>query len=222
VPRVTKTTSRPEVVGGGWPKKPGSNGSNGNGKHRWFGDKRRFPKGTYQITIWILLAAVVMMFVALASSYIFLSGSEQWKPVRIPRTFLISTVLILLSSVTIEKARQRLAVDLRQYARWLFATLLLGFAFVASQLVAWRQLIVEGVYLSSNPHSSFFYLFTGAHGLHLVGGMIALIYLTVRSRRLLLGVEAEKRSAAADAISLYWHFMDGLWIGLLLLLWFWN
>jgi cytochrome c oxidase subunit 3 len=210
------------VVGGGWPKKPGSNGSNGNGKHKWFGDKRRFPRGTYKITIWILLAAVVMMFVALASSYISLSGAEQWKPVRVPRTFLISTALILMSSVTIEKARRRLPIDLRQYAWWLFATLLLGFAFVASQLVAWRQLIVEGVYLSSNPHSSFFYLFTGAHGLHLVGGMIALIYLTVRSRRLLLGVEAEKRIAAADAISLYWHFMDGLWIGLLLLLWFWN
>lgn len=162
------------------------------------------------------------MFVALASSYIFLSGSEQWKPVRIPRTFLISTALILTSSVTIEKARGRLPIDLRQYAWWLFATLLLGFAFVTSQLVAWRQLIAEGVFLSSNPHSSFFYLFTGAHGLHLVGGMIALIYLTVRSRRLLLGVDAEKRRAAVDAISLYWHFMDGLWIGLLLLLWFWN
>ena len=222
MPRVTKTTSRHEVVGGGWPKKPGSSGSNGNGKHKWFGDKRRFPKGTYKITIWILLAAVVMMFVALASSYISLSASEQWKPVRVPRTFLISTALILMSSVTIEKARRRLPVDLRQYAWWLFATLLLGFAFVASQLVAWRQLIAEGVYLSSNPHSSFFYLFTGAHGLHLVGGMIALVYLTVRSRRLLLGVDAEKRRAAADAISLYWHFMDGLWIGLLLLLWLWN
>ena len=163
-----------------------------------------------------------MMFVALASSYIFLSGSEHWKPVRIPRTFLVSTVLILMSSVTIEKARRQLALDLRRYAWWLFATLLLGFAFVASQLVAWRHLIAEGVYLSSNPHSSFFYLFTGAHGLHLVGGMIALIYLTVRSRRLLLGTKAEKRSAATDAISLYWHFMDGLWVGLLLLLWFWN
>ena len=170
----------------------------------------------------MLLAAVVMMFVALASAYIFLSGSEQWKPVRIPRTFLVSTLLILMSSVTIEKARRRLGFDLRQYSRWLVATLLLGIAFVASQLVAWRQLALQGVFLSSNPHSSFFFLFTGAHGLHLVAGMIALSYLTVRSRRLLLGTENEKRIAAADAVSLYWHFMDGLWIGLLLLLWLWN
>jgi cytochrome c oxidase subunit 3 len=222
VPRVTRTTTKPDVVGGSWPKKPGPNGSNGNGKHKWFGDQRRFPKGTYKITTWMLLAAVVMMFVALASAYIFLSGSEQWKPVRIPRTFLISTVLILMSSVTIEKARRRLEFDLGQYARWLLATLFLGIAFVASQLVAWRQLAADGVFLSSNPHSSFFFLFTGAHGLHLVGGMIALTYLTARSRRLLLGTENEKRIAAADAVSLYWHFMDGLWIGLLLLLWLWN
>ena len=163
-----------------------------------------------------------MMFVALASSYIFLSGSEQWKPVRIPRTFLISTALILMSSVTIEKARRQLALDLRRYARWLLATLFLGVTFVTSQLIAWRHLAAQGVYLSSNPHSSFFFLFTGAHGLHLVGGMIALTLLTVRSRRLLLGIDAEKRTAATDAVSLYWHFMGGLWVGLLLLLWFWN
>jgi len=222
VPRETTTTTKTDVVGGGWPKPPGPNGSNGNGRKKWFGDKRRFPKGTYKITTWILLAAVVMMFVALASSYIFLSGSEQWKPVRIPRTFLISTALILMSSVTIEKARRQLALDLRRYARWLLATLFLGVAFVTSQLIAWRHLAAQGVYLSSNPHSSFFFLFTGAHGLHLVGGMIALTLLTVRSRRLLLGIDAEKRTAATDAVSLYWHFMGGLWVGLLLLLWFWN
>jgi len=222
VPRETTTTTKADVVGGGWPKPPGPNGSNGNGRKKWFGDKRRFPKGTYRITTWILLAAVVMMFVALASSYIFLSGSEQWKPVRIPRTFLISTALILMSSVTIEKARRQLALDLRRYARWLLATLFLGVTFVTSQLIAWRHLAAQGVYLSSNPHSSFFFLFTGAHGLHLVGGMIALTLLTVRSRRLLLGIDAEKRTAATDAVSLYWHFMGGLWVGLLLLLWFWN
>jgi len=164
----------------------------------------------------------VMMFVALASSYIFLSGNEQWKPVRIPRTFFLSTILILTSSVTLEQARRKMPISLRQYARWLLATLLLGFAFVISQLVAWRHLVSAGVYLSSNPHSSFFFLFTGAHGLHLMGGLLGLAYLTVRSRKLLLGVEDEKRSEATEAVCLYWHFMDGLWIALFLLLWFWN
>ncbi len=163
-----------------------------------------------------------MMFVALASSYIFLSGNEQWKPVRLPRTFIVSTVLIFASSVTLEQARRRIGIDLRDYARWLLLTLVFGVGFVASQLIAWRQLVNEGVYLSTNPHSSFFYLFTGAHGLHLMGGMIALGYLTIRSRRLLLGVESEKRIEATDSVCLYWHFMDGLWVALFLLMWLWN
>jgi cytochrome c oxidase subunit 3 len=104
----------------------------------------------------------------------------------------------------------------------MIATLLLGIAFVISQLVAWRHLVNDGVYVSGNPHSSFFYLFTGAHGLHLCGGMIALTALAIRSRRLLLGVENEKRIAATDAVSLYWHFMGGLWVALFALLWLWN
>jgi cytochrome c oxidase subunit 3 len=219
---TSTSTATNAVIGSGWPKPPGSNGSNGNGKHKWFGDGRRFPKGKYKIAIWMLLAGVVMMFAALTSSYIVLSGSEHWKPVPVPRTFLLSTGLILASSVTVEKARRRLQFDVRQHARWMLATLLLGIAFVVSQLVAWRQLVSAGVYLSSNPHSSFFFLFTGAHGLHLCGGLIWLTYLAVRSGRLLLGVENEKRIAATDAISLYWHFMDGLWVALFLLLWFWN
>ncbi len=221
MPRVKSKEGSPAVVGSGWPKTPGSNGSNGNGRHKSF-DGSRWPRGKYKVTTWILLAAVVMMFVALASSYIFLSGNEQWKPVRMPRTFIVSTVLIFASSVTLEKARRRIAIDLRDYARWLLLTLVFGVGFVASQLIAWRQLVNEGVYLSTNPHSSFFYLFTGAHGLHLMGGMIALGYLTIRSRRLLLGVESEKRIEATDSVCLYWHFMDGLWVALFLLMWLWN
>jgi len=163
-----------------------------------------------------------MTFTALVGSYVYLSGNEQWQPVRVPRTFFVSTILILTSSVTLEKARRRIAIDLQEYGRWLLVTLCLGLAFVASQLIAWRQLVAEGVFLSSNPHSSFFYLFSGAHGLHLMGGMIALAVLTARARRLLLGIEDEKRTAGTEAVCLYWHFMDGLWVALFLLLWFWN
>ena len=204
---------------------PGGNGdgSNGNGKREWFGGKERFSKDTYRITTWILLAAIVMMFVALASSYFFLSGNGQWQPVRMPRTFIVSTGLILISSATIQTARRHLhSDDARRYARWLWITLLLGFAFVFSQLVGWKQLVAEGVYLSGNPHSSFFYLFTGAHGIHLLGGMTALTYLAGRARRMLIGVSSDKRLAATDAVSLYWHFMDGLWVSLFLLLLLWN
>ena len=224
--QVTSTrTATKEIIGSGWPKAPGpnGNGSNGNGKRNWFGGEKRFSKDTYRITTWILLAAIVMMFVALASSYIFLSGGEQWQPVRMPRTFTVSTALILVSSATMEVARRRLRQqDNRRYAGWLLVTLTLGVAFVCSQLFGWKQLVAEGVYLSGNPHSSFFYLFTGAHGIHLCGGILAVSCLAMRARRVLVGVSNEKRLAATDAVSLYWHFMDGLWVCLFLLLLLWK
>ncbi len=222
---ATRTRATREIINSGWPKAPGSNGngSNGNGRRKWFGGERRFSKDTYRIATWMLLAAVVMAFAALASSYVFLSGGEQWQPVRMPRTFVLSTGLILISSVTMEAARRQLHREQsRQYERWLLATLLLGGAFVCSQLVGWKQLVGEGAYLSGNPHSSFFYLFTGAHGIHLLGGMAALSYLALRARKLVFGMSSEKRVAAADAVSLYWHFMDGLWVALFLLLLLWN
>jgi cytochrome c oxidase subunit III len=221
----TRKAATREIIGSSWPKAPGpnGNGSNGNGRRKWFGGERRFSKDTYRIAMWILLAAIVMIFVALGSAYIFLSGSAQWQPVRMPKAFILSTGLILISSATIEAARREIHHENSQrYARWLLATLLLGAAFVCSQLVGWKQLVGEGVYLSGNPHSSFFYLFTGAHGIHLLGGMVALSYLALRARKLVFGVSSEKRVAAADAVSLYWHFMDGLWVALFLLLLLWK
>jgi len=163
-----------------------------------------------------------MTFVALASAYVFLSGSDQWRPVNVPKVFLVSTSVIVVSSLTMERSRRLVTVDAQRYGHWLLLTLVLGIAFVVTQVIGWSHLAAQGVYLSSNPHSSFFYLFTGAHGLHLAGGMVALTYLVVRSRFLLLGVESEKRVAATDAVSIYWHFMDGLWIYLFVLLFFWR
>jgi cytochrome c oxidase subunit 3 len=110
----------------------------------------------------------------------------------------------------------------RKYQSWLLLTLLLGIAFVTSQVRGWQQLVAAGAFISGNPHSSFYYLFTGAHGIHLLGGLTALTYLSLRSGQILAGLAAEKRVAAIDAVALYWHFMDGLWVCLFLLLWLWK
>jgi cytochrome c oxidase subunit 3 len=218
----TKTAAKPGV-GPGWPKPPGNNGSNGNGRGKWYGRRKPFSKDTYRITVWILLAAIVMMFVALASSYIVLSGNPEWQPVRMPRAFMFSTGLILISSVTMTAARRQLQQgQRRKHQLWLLTTLLLGLAFLAVQYAGWKQLVSAGAFVSGNPHSSFYYLFTGAHGVHLLGGLTALGYLAARSGRVLAGEADEKRSAATDAVALYWHFMDGLWVCLFLLLWLWK
>ena len=94
---------------------------------------------------------------------------------------------------------------------------------LVAQLFAWRQLVRQGIYLASNPHSSFFYLLTGAHGVHLVGGLLGLLFLWLRWP----GQTTEtsvivKRKAATDAVTVYWHFMDALWIYLFLLLFLWR
>jgi cytochrome c oxidase subunit 3 len=169
------------------------------------------------------MASIVMMFVALASSYIILSADEKWQPVRMPRAFMLSTGLILISSVTMTAAQGQMRQgERRKYQGWLLLTLLLGIGFLASQYKGWQQLFAAGVFMAGNPHSSFYYLFTGAHGIHLLGGLTAMTYLAARSGQVVTGLASEKRLAAIEAVALYWHFMDGLWVGLFLLLWLWK
>jgi cytochrome c oxidase subunit 3 len=106
----------------------------------------------------------------------------------------------------------------RSLSFWLTVTLVLGIVFLAGQLMAWRQLSEQGIYLSSNPHSSFFYLLTGLHGLHLLGGVLALSWLAVRTWRS-FGVPAAR---FVEVTALYWHFMGVLWVYLLMLLFVWR
>ncbi|HEY5445990.1 MAG TPA: cytochrome c oxidase subunit 3, partial [Pyrinomonadaceae bacterium] len=104
----------------------------------------------------------------------------------------------------------------------LLITMLLGLGFLAAQLLAWKQLARQGVYLISNPHSSFFYLLTAVHAVHLIGGLLALIFLWVRSRFTKELKVTPRGQAVADAVTIYWHFMDALWIYLFLLLFLWR
>ena len=183
------------------------------------------PGSSFRTGAWVVIAGIVMLFTALTSAYIVRSASSNdWQPIAMPKVLWLSTALIVISSVTMEISRRSLK---RQsdagYGRWLIITVALGLAFLATQLSAWRQLVRQGVYMASNPYNSFFYLFTAAHGLHLFGGILALGYLLVRTRRKRDTVVGElRRVGAADAATIYWHFMDGLWFVLFLLLFFWK
>lgn len=218
-------TKKARGLGGG-SRFPGGNGGSrkGNGHH---GDSSRFESSAnrYRIGMWVGLAAILMMFTALTSAYIVRAASgNDWRPIAMPQVLLLSTAVIVASSFTLEVSRRKLKAAFEDsYHRWLMLTTSLGIAFVGSQLLAWRQLVQQGVYVSSNPHSSFFYLLTATHGVHLLGGLIALIYLLSRTRRTERDEQAlTKRYAVADAVTLYWHFMDGLWIYLFVLLFFWR
>ena len=122
------------------------------------------------------MASILMLFTALSSAYIVrAASSSDWVPLAMPRILLLSTALILISSGTLETARRKLRDgSISSYKSWLLLTVVLGLGFLVSQLLAWRQLVRQGVYVASNPHSSFFYLLTAAHGVHLLGGLAAL------------------------------------------------
>jgi len=199
---------------------PGGGGPGGGGE-----EPRRFSPERYRIGMLVGIASILMMFTALASAYIVRSGmttSVDWRDGRMPSFVYVSTVLILLSSLTFWRAKAALKhVEEAGYRLWLAVTLLLGLGFLAAQLLAWRQLVAAGVYLASNPHSSFFYVLTGLHALHLAGGILGLAALYIYARRAAgRGEESAKRRALTDAVGIYWHFMDALWVFLFLLLFF--
>jgi len=203
--------------GGG---KPPTGGDDGDGDGGGDDDKRRrrdspSPK-RYSTAITIALVSILMFFMALASAFIVLRrGSDAWVTVHLPPILWANTIILIASSFTLEAARRRLSESNASGFRklWLLTTGL-GILFVTGQFVAWRQLVSQGVFLASNQASSFFYIFTGAHAAHLLGGVAALLYVSFRK----LDTTKVSVPALAEIASYYWHFMDGLWVFLLAVL----
>lgn len=171
--------------------------------------------------VWVAFAAITMSFAALTSALVVRQGSAlDWHHIELPPILYFNTLVLLASSGTLELTRRRLAgyarrieSDIAIGMRWLVITLSLGLLFVAGQYVAWLQLKSEGLYLATNPSSSFFYVFTGVHAVHVLGGLVGLAYVITKLKH-----SALRRSTFAAA-SQYWHFMDLLWLYLLLVLW---
>jgi cytochrome c oxidase subunit 3 len=217
VTSTKKVASKGIGSGGNFPgpngRKPGGNGFHGGDR-----SKRKFSPSTYRITMWVVLAAIVMMFAALSSVYI-MSSEEQRRPIAMPSMFFISTGLILVSSGTFHQAKRSLQKDQpRAYLRWLLATFGVGVGFLGSQLVGWRELARAGVYFAGHPRSTFFYLATALHGAHLVGGIGLVLYLVFRRVRPGWLLHGEKNSTWHSVVGLYWHTMDGIWVWLFLVL----
>jgi cytochrome c oxidase subunit III len=170
--------------------------------------------------IWVAFAAITMSFAALTSALVVRQGSAlDWHHITLPPILYFNTLVLLASSLTLELARRRLVYarvlenQIAAPMRWLVVTLSLGLLFVAGQYIAWLQLNAEGLYLATNPSSSFFYVFTGVHAAHVLGGLCGLIYIISKLRRSIL------RRGTFVAAAQYWHFMDVLWLYLLFVLW---
>jgi cytochrome c oxidase subunit III len=169
--------------------------------------------------VWVGIAAISMSFAAFTSAMVFrAAAAPDWQHFRLPSILYLNTFVLLASSATLERARSRFASAADQPAvvvvRWLVATLALGLLFIAGQVAAWRALVAQGLFLATSPSSSFFYVFTALHALHLLGGVAAMLYVIVRFGR----PTGPSPAGALSAASLYWHFMDALWVYLLLVL----
>jgi len=204
-----------DIGGGGGGKEPPA-GADGGGD----GDKgrrpRKPPQRRYSTAITLGMISILVFFLGLCSAFLVLKQvSQAWVPLHLPKILWLNTAILLLSSYTLEKARRRLSViDFPGFRKLWRATTILGILFLAGQLIAWLQLVATGLYIASNQATSFFYIVTAAHAVHLLGGVAALVYVATRN------FEKGKisRNTAAEITSYYWHFMDGLWVFLLLLL----
>ena len=184
---------------------------------RFYAKNRPVPPDVYRAGMFYGIGSIVSLFATMTAMLtIRWVGSREWRPIQLPEILYANTIVIVLSSFALQLARIH-ADDARRFARYLGATLVLGLAFVAGQLIAWRELLSEGVYVASNPGSALFYTMTAAHAVHLLAGIIALAWLVSRARHLRT---TGKLGLAAEVVGIYWHFMDGLWVflmGLLLL-----
>ena len=223
-----------------WPGGWGGGGGRGGDDQPSYGERLR----RYRLGLLLALSSVVMLFVSFTTAYVVRKAGAVWDPARndyvsnwlpltLPiRILLVNTFILILSSITLEIARRRAAedvalapiasipgirVDVRHALPWLWTTILLGMSFLAGQLYAWHVLEVSNVHFATNASSSFFFILTGVHAVHLLGGILALLYAGFSAW---LHKPPETRRIVIDVTAWYWHFMGGLWIYIFGLLYF--
>lgn len=168
--------------------------------------------------LWLAMGGMVMMFGSLTSAYIVRHAAGNWLEFRIPEIFFFSTCVILLSSATLHGSYTAFKKgNATQYRLLLLTTLMLGVAFVVLQYQGWLKLYSVGVALNGNPGGSFFYVISGIHAAHVIGGIFALTTAVLHAYSLAFR-PTEKRRRRFQLVVHYWHFVDFLWLYLFLFL----
>ena len=167
----------------------------------------------HKFTLWVAIGSIVMMFAGLTSAFIVKSNLVNWKPVALPKVFYISTAVILISSVTIQLAlRSFKNREMQQYRTLVGVTLLLGAAFVVLQWIGFSALWAQHVTFKGSGAGQFLYVIFGLHAIHVIGGVIALIVMFIKAYA---GKVKLYSSVPIEIAATYWHFVDFLWIYLL-------
>ena len=177
-------------------------------------NKQKQKLHPHKFTLWIAIASILMMFAGLTSAFIVKSNLTGWRDIEVPKIFWVSTAVILVSSLTIQLAlrafRQR---EMRQYRLLMGATLLLGIAFIALQWMGFLDLWNQNIrFKGASGAGQFLYVIFGLHALHVIGGVVALTVLFIKA---FLGHTKIYSSIPIEVAAIYWHFVDILWVYLL-------
>jgi cytochrome c oxidase subunit 3 len=193
-----------------------------NLRHSKTMDTKSIPAKTYtglptqKILLWISMASMVMIFAGLTSAYLVRQAEGNWTVFSLPVAFYVSTGLIVLSSFSMHYALQSVKKGNTEHLLYgLLVTLGLGLGFCFTQFLGWAKLVEMGIFFTGNPSGSFLYVITALHVAHLIGGIISLIVVIVRT---LQSRYSEQNYLPISLISIYWHFLDVLWVYLFVFL----
>lgn len=166
----------------------------------------------HKFALWVSFASIIMMFASLTSAYIVRQAAGNWLEYRMPGTFYISTIVILISSITLHSAYIAFKKENEiLYKGLLVLSFILGNAFIVLQYQGWMELYEIGIQLTGNPSGAFFYVISGVHALHVLGGIAAIVVALVHAYMLKFKV-TEKRKNRFQLVVHYWHFVDILWV----------
>ena len=175
--------------------------------------------------VWLGIAGSVMLFTVLLAAYIIRSSGPNWANVKLPNVFLVSTIAIAVSSLTLNNANRAFRQErFDTYRTYMTTTLVLGTIFILLQGWGWRQMVLAGVSMQGNPAAGFVYMISGLHLLHILIGLIYLVIVLVEAWRRRPYIDSFVYSVNPPnqlkirLVTLYWHFVDILWLGLFIFL----
>ena len=167
----------------------------------------------HKFTMWVAISSIIMMFAGLTSAYIVKSSQASWQQVEVPKIFWYSTIVILISSLTIQMAlRSFKDREMNRYRLLISITAFLGISFVTLQWFGFQHLWNSGVQLKGSGAGQFLYVIAGLHAVHVLGGIIALTVMLIKA---FFGKTKTYSSVGIEVVATYWHFVDALWLYLL-------
>ena len=177
-------------------------------------NKQRKRIHPHKFTLWVAIASILMMFAGLTSAFIVKSNLTGWKNIDMPKVFWYSTAAILISSLTVQMAvRSMKQKEMRQYRSMIALTLVFGVLFVVLQWFGFKSLWEQNIkFTGSAGAGQFLYVIFGLHALHVIGGIIALVVMFLKA---FFGKIKLYSSVPVEVMATYWHFVDILWIYLL-------